>query len=35
MDRAGDAFAVALTRLAPSCEAVVLRPGERWTAPSL
>ncbi|HEY8720635.1 MBL fold metallo-hydrolase [Pengzhenrongella sp.] len=34
MDRAGDAFAVALARAAPDCEAVVLRPGERWTVPS-
>lgn len=33
MDRAGDAFAVALEREAPDCQAVVLKPGERWTAP--
>jgi len=33
MDRAGDAFAVALAREAPDCRAVVLKPGERWTAP--
>ena len=33
MDRAGDAFAAALAREAPDCLAVVLKPGERWTAP--
>lgn len=32
MDRAGDAFAAALAREAPDCLAVVLRPGETWTA---
>ncbi|NMR19526.1 MBL fold metallo-hydrolase [Cellulomonas fimi] len=33
MDRAGEAFAAALTRLAPACRAVVLQPGESWTLP--
>ena len=32
MDRAGDAFEVALGREAPGCRAMVLRPGERWSA---
>ena len=32
MDRAGDAFAAALAREAPDCRAVVLQPGERWSA---
>jgi len=32
MDRAGDAFAAALAREAPDCQAVVLPPGARWTA---
>ncbi|RYV52443.1 MBL fold metallo-hydrolase [Pengzhenrongella frigida] len=32
MDRAGDAFAVALAREAPECVPVVLRPGQSWTA---
>ena len=32
MDRAGDAFAAALAREAPGCRAVVLQPGERWSA---
>ena len=32
MDRAGDAFAVALAREAPGCRAVVLAPGQTWSA---
>lgn len=32
MDEAGPAFAAAVRREAPGCEAVVLAPGETWTA---